>query len=75
MNILLKRLFGESWRTSLLGIVCILWGLRSAWVVWVPSQTLKFNLLYVLPGQISLIIVGWALLHARDQSAHDHGRK
>lgn len=71
----IEKIFGASWRTTILGIFCILLGLRSACVVWVPSQTIKFNLLYVLPGQISLIVVGWALLHARDHRASENAHK
>jgi hypothetical protein len=58
-----------SWRTTSLGVVSILIGLRSAWLVWVPTQTIEFNLFYVLPGSMALIILGWALIHARDHRA------
>ncbi len=62
-------LAGKSWRTTSLGIVAIAVGLRSGWVLWVHSQTVWFNLTYVEPGPLALLIVGWALIHARDHRA------
>lgn len=63
---ILVKIFGGSWRTTLLGLACLLIGLRSAWVLWVPNQSIRFNVLYVLPGSLAMMIVGWALIHARD---------
>lgn len=62
-------LAGKSWRTTTLGIVAIGIGLRSGWVLWVHGQTLMFNLTYVEPAPLALLIVGWALIHARDHRA------
>jgi hypothetical protein len=67
----------KSWRTTTLGIVAILFGLYTGWVAWIPyspGAVLRetfwtkawWNLVYVEPSHICLIIVGWALIHARD---------
>jgi hypothetical protein len=64
---LIKKLLGHSWRTSALGIVAILLGLRAGYLLWNTTQTFWFNVYYVETGPISLLIVGWALL-----LAHDH---
>jgi len=71
MKNLLSKFLGSSWRTTGLGIVAIIIGLRSASVLWVHSQTLYFNVFYVIPGPLALLIVGWALIHARDHRAKD----
>jgi hypothetical protein len=66
MKKILIKLFGQSYRTSLLGIASIAMGLRSWHLVWVHEQTVSFNVFYVGSGPLALIFLGWALLHARD---------
>ena len=62
----IKRAFLSHPKTTLLGLVSIAFGLWSASVVYVPSNTVRFNLLYVLPAQLALVIVGLALICAAD---------
>jgi hypothetical protein len=59
----------KSWRTTACGLVCMAMGFWSAHVMYVPTNTVKFNLLYALNGQEALFIVGIALLHARDHKS------
>jgi hypothetical protein len=61
-----KYLENKSWRTTALGVVAMVWAIRAGYVVWVHGQNLSFNLFYVETGPVALLIVGWALLHARD---------
>ncbi len=61
-----KKILGPSWRTSLLGVLSILWGLWLAHVLWVHGQTVYFNLVYALNSPIIFILIGVGLCHARD---------
>lgn len=61
----------QSWRTTLLGVFAICLGVWSATVVWVPTQTVYFNVVYVLPAQTALLIAGWGLIHAKDHAHKD----
>jgi hypothetical protein len=56
----------QSWRTTTLGIVTILFALVVARVTYVPTNTLYFNLFYVWPPAISMLMAGIGLIHARD---------
>jgi hypothetical protein len=56
----------KSWKTSLLGAGSILLGLWVLRVVYVPNNTLYFNICYVWPGAFSLIVAGIGLIHAKD---------
>lgn len=56
----------KSWRTTLLGLLAIILGIWSFSIHWVPYQTVRFNLLYAETAPLTMIILGWALLHARD---------
>jgi hypothetical protein len=67
MRNLLMRIC-KHWQTSLLGVIAIAFGVWSSCVVWVPYQTIKFNLVYVLPGHLALIVAGIGLLLAADHS-------
>jgi len=42
----------------ILGITCLAIAARSMCVTYVPSNTLRFNLLCVWPGQFALLAVG-----------------
>jgi hypothetical protein len=55
-----------SWRTTALGIACIIWGLWCAYVHYVPNQTLYFHLAYVWTPEECLILLGVGLIHAAD---------
>jgi hypothetical protein len=61
----------KSWRTTTFGILSILYGLWVAKVTYVATNTLPFNLCYVWPGAIALILVGIGLIHARDHKFKD----
>jgi len=61
----------KSWITTTLGVIAILWGLRSAFVLYVHTQTVWFNLIYVLPGAMAMIFAGWIGIHARDHRCKD----
>ena len=56
----------QSWRTTTLGIIAIVFALWLMKVNYVPSQTLYFNLAYVWPAELAIIIAGIGLIHARD---------
>jgi hypothetical protein len=58
----------KSWRTTSFGVMAILYGLWVARVAYVPSQTMRFNLCYVWPGAIALVLVGTGLILARDHN-------
>jgi hypothetical protein len=66
MKKIVHSTFGASWRTGSLGFLAVLWGLWLAHVLWVPSQTVYFNLVYVMTNPILFILVGIGLMHARD---------
>jgi hypothetical protein len=74
---ILKKIFGSSWRTGLLGFLCVLWGFWLAKILWVHGQTLYFNLVYVMSNPILFVLVGVGLMHARDNkvSSEDAGIK
>jgi hypothetical protein len=59
----------QSWRTTHLGVACIAGAIFWAWMLFVPSQSVYFHLCYVWRAPIVLILVGWALIHARDHKA------
>jgi hypothetical protein len=61
----------KSWRTTTLGVFAILFGLWLAHVTYVPSNTLKFNVIYVWPSSIALVLAGIGLVHARDHKFKD----
>lgn len=76
----MRKILGTSWRTSALGLVAILWGLWLAHIMWVPQQTVYFNLVYALGVPILFVLVGVGLMHARDhkvssEEAGLHDRK
>jgi hypothetical protein len=54
------------WKTSLFGLLCIIWGLWLAHVTYVPTNTLRFNLVYVWPAAELFLITGLGLIHAKD---------
>jgi hypothetical protein len=54
------------WKTSALGVCAIVGGSWSMDVTYVSTNTLYFNVCYVWPGAIALLIVGVALLLAAD---------
>ena len=58
----------KSWKTTLLGIVSILFGIWTAHVHYVPTAQLYFNICYVWPSSIGLIMAGIGLIYARDHS-------
>ena len=63
----------KSWRTTSLGIACILLGLHSFFALWLPIKfdAVWFNLVHVENGPIALIVVGIGLIHARDHKCKD----
>ncbi len=61
-----KLMKNKSWRTTSLGIVCVLIGLLSWHQGWLPSQSLWFNVRYVGLGPLGWIVAGWMGIHARD---------
>lgn len=65
-----KKKLGRSWRTSAFGWLAVLWGLWLAHVLWVPSATIYFNLVYVMSPPVLFILVGVGLIHACDDK-HD----
>ena len=62
------NLQNKSWRTSSLGVLAIVCGIRLGALLYVPANTIWFNLVYVLRGPELFIIVGIGLIHARDHS-------
>ena len=56
----------KSWKTTILGVIAIGFGLWLMHVRYVPSNTLRFNLVYVWPESFSLIFAGIGLVHAKD---------
>jgi hypothetical protein len=66
MKKLIIKIFGTSYRTSILGVVAILFGLWLMRVHYVPNQTLYFNVVYVWPVEFGIILAGWGLLHSCD---------
>jgi hypothetical protein len=56
----------KSWKTSLLGSCAICLGTWLMHILYVPGNTLYFNICYVWVGPISLIISGCALILAKD---------
>lgn len=61
-----QKTLGSSWRTSACGVASIAWGLWLAHVLYVPSQSLYFNLVYALPTAELFTFIGIGLLFARD---------
>ncbi len=61
----------KSWRTTTFGVLSILYGGWVAHVTYVPTNTLGFNLLYVWPGAMALVLVGVGLIQARDHKYED----
>jgi hypothetical protein len=59
----------KSWRTTACGAVCIVVGIWSAYVHYVPTTTPLWNFIYVLNAQEALLGVGIGLIHARDHKA------
>ena len=56
----------KHWRTSLLGLAAIGVGLWSMHATYVATNTIYFNVVYVWPGQLALLLVGAGLLYAAD---------
>jgi hypothetical protein len=56
----------KSWRTTALGIACIVLGLTIWHQTWVHNQTVWFNLRYVGLGPLGWIVAGWIGIHAKD---------
>lgn len=71
----LKRITGESWRTSLLGYTLVALGLWAFKVHWVPSQTIYFNLLYAEIAPIAIIASGVVAIMTREQRVHDKSKE
>lgn len=69
----LAKVFGPSWRTSLLGIVLIGLGVWAFILHWVPTQTVWFNLMYAEIAPIAIIACGVVAIWTREQRAHDKG--
>lgn len=75
----LKRITGESWRTSLLGYGLIALGLWAFYRNWVNKDTLlqalQFNLLYTETASIAIIAVGFVAIMTREQRVHDKSKE
>jgi hypothetical protein len=61
----------KSWRTTTFGVMAVIYGVWVAKVTYVPTNTFGFNLFYVWPGAIALVLAGLGLVHARDHKAKD----
>jgi hypothetical protein len=61
----------KSWRTTTCGAVCIVIGLWSAHIHYVPTASWHWNLIYALNAQEALLGVGIGLIHARDHKYVD----
>lgn len=68
---MITKIFGKSWKTSILGSIAIVLGIWSLKLHWVPHATVFFNIVYVAPGSLALIFSGWLGLHARDHSTSE----
>jgi len=66
MKKFISKFFNGSWRTTLLGLGSMAFGLHSFILQWVHGQTLYFNLYYVETAPIAVILMGIGLLHAKD---------
>lgn len=75
----LKRITGESWRTSLLGYALIALGLWAFYRNWVSKDTLlhalEFNLLYTETASIAIIAAGVVAIMTREQRVHDKSKQ
>jgi hypothetical protein len=71
----MKKIFGESYRTTLVGILLIMLGLIAFKIHWVSGQSLFFNIFYAELPAIAIIACGWLGIHARDQKAHEASKK
>lgn len=63
-----KKVLSASWKTSILGLICILRGLWLFKIQWVPNQTFGFNFNYATLAAQLFLIVGVALWLARDNN-------
>ena len=65
----IKLNYFMSWRTTTLGLFAIGYGIWLAHTRYVPSNTFRFNLVYVWPDAIAVILAGIGLIHARDHKS------